>query len=125
MLVQGGGLKAFWRGNGTNVAKVIPESGCKFFANDFFKKRIVADPDAVRVHERLVAGSLAGVTAQTMIYPLEVVKTRIAVAKPGTYSGLQDVIKSMLRTEGPRSFYKGLAASNLGIIPYAGVDLAV
>ena len=82
--VQGGGFRAFWRGNGANVAKVIPESSVKFFANDFFKKRIVADPDAVRVYERLVAGSLAGVTAQSMIYPLEVVKTRIAIAKPGT-----------------------------------------
>lgn len=27
----------------------------------------------LRVHERLVAGSLAGATAQTAIYPLEVI----------------------------------------------------
>jgi solute carrier family 25 phosphate transporter 23/24/25/41 len=66
------------------VAKVIPESSFKFFANDFFKGVIIKDRDNVRVHERLLAGSLAGVTAQTCIYPLEVVKTRIAIAPQGT-----------------------------------------
>eukprot|EP00040_Diaphanoeca_grandis_P043288 m.267536 g.267536 ORF g.267536 m.267536 type:complete len:477 (+) comp73664_c0_seq1:339-1769(+) len=120
-----GSFTAFWKGNGANVAKVIPESSFKFFANDFFKGVIIKDRDNVRIHERLLAGSLAGVTAQTCIYPLEVVKTRIAIAPQGTYNGILSVIKTTFKREGAMSFYKGLGASNLGIIPYAGVDLAV
>ena len=119
------GPLSFWRGNGTNVLKIMPESACKFFANEFFKELIIVDPDNVRPHERLLAGSLAGVSAQTAIYPMEVVKTRLALAKPGLYTGIFDCLAKILKHEGPATLYNGLKASNLGIIPYAGVDLAM
>ena len=31
----------------------------------------------------------------------------------------------IIKKEGPKALYKGLGASNIGIIPYAGVDLAM
>lgn len=34
--------------------------------------------------EKLVAGSAAGAISQTIIYPLEITKTRLTVAKPGS-----------------------------------------
>jgi solute carrier family 25 phosphate transporter 23/24/25/41 len=124
-ILKEGGVSGFWKGNGANVLKIMPESACKFYANDFFKSRIVVDPDDIRPHERLLAGSMAGVTAQTLIYPMEVVKTRLAVAEKGLYSGIGGCFKKIVGVEGPASLYRGLLASNLGIIPYAGVDLAV
>jgi solute carrier family 25 phosphate transporter 23/24/25/41 len=42
--------------------------------------------------ERLLAGSAAGMTAQTLIYPLEITKARLAVAPAGTYDGIIDCI---------------------------------
>ena len=120
-----GGLQSFWRGNGANVVKIMPESAFKFYFNDFFKARIVADPDNVAQHERLVAGSLAGIASQSTIYPMEMVKTRLAVSEAGTYAGIVDCARSIVRTEGAGALYKGLAASNIGIIPYAGVDLGM
>ena len=55
----------------------------------------------------------------------QVMKTRLALGKTGQYRGLMDCARHTLRTEGLRTFYKGLSPSLLGIIPYAGIDLAV
>lgn len=38
---------------------------------------------------------------------------------------MADCAKQILRKEGVRAFYKGYVPNTLGIIPYAGIDLAV
>ena len=52
-------------------------------------------------------------------------KTRLALRKTGQYRGLVHAAVVIYQKEGPRSFYRGLFPSLLGIIPYAGIDLAV
>jgi solute carrier family 25 phosphate transporter 23/24/25/41 len=52
-------------------------------------------------------------------------KTRLAVGKTGQYSGIYDCAKKILKHEGFSAFYKGYVPNLLGIIPYAGIDLAV
>ena len=55
----------------------------------------------------------------------QVLKTRLALARTGQYNGLLHATKVILKKEGIRSFYRGLVPSLIGIIPYAGIDLAV
>ena len=119
------GVRGFWKGNGTNVLKIMPESAAKFYTYEYLKSVVVADPEHVQVHERLLAGSSAGVVAQTSIYPMEVVKTRLAVSPPGTYSSIMDCLGKTIAAEGAGGLFVGLKPSIMGIIPYAGVDLAV
>lgn len=38
--------------------------------------------------------------AQVLVYPLEIVKTRMAVSAPGTYSGILGCLATTVRTEG-------------------------
>ena len=76
---RGGGARAFWRGNGANVLKVVPETAVKFAAFDAFKRAIANDPGNATAGERFLAGGLAGALAQATIYPLEIVKTRLAL----------------------------------------------
>uniref|UniRef100_A0AAR2JX10 EF-hand domain-containing protein n=1 Tax=Pygocentrus nattereri TaxID=42514 RepID=A0AAR2JX10_PYGNA len=126
-MVQEGGVQSLWRGNGINVLKIAPESAIKFMAYEQIKWLIrgCKDGGSLRVQERFIAGSLAGATAQTIIYPMEVLKTRLTLRKTGQYSGMVDCARQILRKEGVRAFYRGYVPNTLGIIPYAGIDLAV
>ncbi|XP_075414967.1 mitochondrial adenyl nucleotide antiporter SLC25A24-like isoform X1 [Tenrec ecaudatus] len=124
-MVKEGGIRSLWRGNGTNVIKIAPETAVKFWAYEQFKKWLSFDGAKVGNPERFISGSLAGVTAQTCIYPLEVLKTRLAVGQTGQYSGVIDCGKKLLKQEGVKALFKGYLPNVLGIIPYAGIDLAV
>lgn len=55
----------------------------------------------------------------------QVLKTRLALRKTGEYSSIVDAASKILQREGWRSFYRGYIPNLLGIVPYAGIDLAV
>ncbi|KAM9856804.1 mitochondrial adenyl nucleotide antiporter SLC25A24 isoform 2-T3 [Aulostomus maculatus] len=126
-MVKEGGLQSLWRGNGINVLKIAPETAIKFTAYEKIKCVMSGsnEPKKLRIHERFLAGSLAGAISQTAIYPLEVLKTRLTLRKTGQYSGIADCAKHILQREGITAFYKGYVPNILGIVPYAGIDLAV
>ncbi|XP_039904535.1 calcium-binding mitochondrial carrier protein SCaMC-2-B-like isoform X2 [Simochromis diagramma] len=124
-MIREGGVRSLWRGNGINVLKIAPESAIKFVAYEQIKRLIGSNQETLGITERLLAGSLAGAIAQSSIYPMEVLKTRLALRKTGQYSGLQDCAKHIFQREGVAAFYKGYIPNMLGIIPYAGIDLAV
>ncbi|XP_050626463.1 calcium-binding mitochondrial carrier protein SCaMC-3 isoform X5 [Macaca thibetana thibetana] len=73
-MVLEGGIRSLWRGNGINVLKIAPESAIKFMAYEQIKRAILGQQETLHVQERFVAGSLAGATAQTIIYPMETLK---------------------------------------------------
>ncbi|KAG5286551.1 hypothetical protein AALO_G00016130 [Alosa alosa] len=124
-MIKEGGVTSLWRGNGVNVLKIAPETSIKFMAYEQYKKLLSSDGGKVETHQRFIAGSLAGATAQSAIYPLEVMKTRLTLRKTGQYSGMFDCAKKILQKEGIKAFYKGYTPNLIGIIPYAGIDLAV
>ncbi|XP_064194633.1 mitochondrial adenyl nucleotide antiporter SLC25A24-like [Anguilla rostrata] len=124
-MIREGGLRSLWRGNGVNVLKIAPETAIKFMAYEKYKKYLASEDGTVQTHQRFIAGSLAGATAQTAIYPMEVMKTRLTLRKTGQYSGMLDCGKKILKKEGLKAFYKGYIPNIIGIIPYAGIDLAV
>ncbi|XP_068194040.1 mitochondrial adenyl nucleotide antiporter SLC25A23-like isoform X1 [Antennarius striatus] len=126
-MVKEGGILSLWRGNGINVLKIAPESAIKFMAYEQIKWLIRGNKEgrSLRVQERFIAGSLAGATAQTIIYPMEVLKTRLTLRKTGQYSGMADCARKIMKVEGARAFYRGYLPNTIGIIPYAGIDLAV
>lgn len=51
-------------------------------------------------------------------------KTRLALRKTGEYKSIMDAAKKILKHEGMKSFYRGYVPNMVGIIPYAGIDLA-
>lgn len=125
-MLNEGGIRSFWRGNGINVLKIAPESAIKFAAYEQFKRFLRGnDKRQMSIYERFVAGAVAGGVSQTVIYPLEVLKTRLALRKTGQYKGILDAMVKIYRYEGMRSFYRGYIPNMLGIVPYAGIDLAV
>ena len=59
-----GTIKAFFRGNGTNVLKIAPETAIKLTFNDRIKRSIVSDLDNISPLQRMTCGALAGAVAQ-------------------------------------------------------------
>jgi solute carrier family 25 phosphate transporter 23/24/25/41 len=49
----------------------------------------------------------------------------MVLRKTGEYSSIYDCANKIIQREGLRAFYKGYIPNILGIIPYAGTDLAV
>ena len=129
-LIVEGGILSLWRGNGVNILKIAPETALKFSAYEQSKRFLLnkqKDPSisTLTLQERFCAGAMAGSFSQTMIYPLEVLKTRLALRKTGQYYGIMDAIRKIYQTRGLRSFYRGYVPNIIGIIPYGGIDLAV
>ncbi|KAM0933300.1 putative mitochondrial carrier protein [Dioscorea sansibarensis] len=120
----------FYRGNGLNVMKVAPESAIRFYTYEMLKDFIVTvrgeDKSDMGASGRLIAGGMAGAVAQTVIYPLDLVKTRLQtyVCEGGKVPKIGKLSKDIWIHEGPRAFYRGLIPSVIGMIPYAGIDLA-
>ena len=93
-MLREGGVRGLWRGNGINIIKIAPENAVKFAAYDFFKRWIRDQSDRdLTIRERFCAGSLAGGVSQTVIYPMEVMKTRLALRKTNEFSGIFDCAK--------------------------------
>jgi solute carrier family 25 (adenine nucleotide translocator) protein 4/5/6/31 len=127
------GVLAFWRGNGVNVARMIPNSAIKFATYDRYKK--LAFPEGgesaysggEQFARRMMCGALSGMSTILPVYPMDLARTRLTadVAVQRRYTGLVDCLAKTKQTEGVRGLYKGLAISLAGIIPYLAISLSM
>ncbi|ORX36264.1 mitochondrial carrier domain-containing protein [Kockovaella imperatae] len=129
--VDGGGLKAFWVGNGLNVTKIFPESAIKFVSYEQTKKLLakywdqVGDVSEISSSSRFFAGGVGGITSQFSIYGLETLKTRIQ-SELGPAQGWRAVVstaRQMWAAGGIRAFYRGLTLGLVGVFPYSAIDM--
>merc|ERR1711907_933536 len=113
-----GGLRGFWMGNGLNCIKIAPEMGIKLVAFDAIKDRVAADPDKATTVERFVAGGVAGALARAAVYPLDVLKTRMAT---GVYGSFACCVSSVMGN-GRSGASRGVSGASGGIgALYAGL----
>ncbi|XP_036324988.1 calcium-binding mitochondrial carrier protein SCaMC-2-like [Rhagoletis pomonella] len=128
-MVKEGGIRSMWRGNGVNVLKISSDSAIKFTIYEKIKHfiKIERNPhhEEMNIGGRFVAGSIAGTISQSIVYPFDVLKTRLTLRKTNQYRGLIDAARKIYFTEGLLSFYNGYAINLIGIVPYAGIELAV
>ncbi|XP_029469710.1 mitochondrial coenzyme A transporter SLC25A42 [Rhinatrema bivittatum] len=120
------GLFSLWRGNSATMVRVIPYAALQFGSHEQYK-RILADYFGFRGKvlppvPRLFAGSLAGITAVALTYPLDMVRARMAVTRKDMYSNIIHVFIRISQEEGLRTLYRGFTPTILGVIPYAGLS---
>lgn len=130
------GFKGLFKGNGTNCARIVPNSAVKFFSYEQASKGILylyrqqtGNEDAqLTPLLRLGAGACAGIIAMSATYPMDMVRGRLTVQtenSPYQYRGMFHALSTVLREEGPRALYKGWTPSVIGVIPYVGLNFAV
>lgn len=115
---------SLWRGNLINVLKITPESAIKFTAYEQIKVLMGQEGQQLPTFQKFLSGTAAGFIAQSTIYPMEVLKTRLALRKTGEFNGMSDCARKIYKKEGLRAFYRGYLMNTLGIAG-VGVDLAI
>ncbi|RDY02094.1 Mitochondrial adenine nucleotide transporter ADNT1, partial [Mucuna pruriens] len=146
------GFRGMFKGNGTNCARIVPNSAVKFFsyeqASKYASPHLLSDIYFIALlgilwlyqrqpgNEeaqltpilRLGAGACAGIIAMSGTYPMDLVRGRLTVqteASPRQYRGMLHALSTVFREEGPRALYKGWLPSVIGVIPYVGLNFSV
>jgi len=122
------GIKAFWRGNLTNIIRYFPTQAFNFAFKDSIKALF---PKADKNKEfgkffliNMASGGLAGAGSLLIVYPLDYARTRLASdvgSGKAQFNGLADCLKKTVQTGGIGAIYNGIGVSIVGIIPYRGV----
>ena len=148
VVVRQEGIRGLWRGNLINCARTFPSRGILFSCQDQYKDMLLKaageDPGLhvvettvyrsdgssfnVPTWASFIAGSMAGITACSLTYPLDVLWTRVAgklVARSVQEAPLASTFRTMVKEEGARAFFRGVGPTILGAVPYEGVKFAV
>jgi len=121
------GIKAFWRGNLTNIIRYFPTQAFNFAFKDSIKAMF---PKADKRTEfgkffliNMFSGGLAGAGSLLIVYPLDYARTRLASDVGGgkaQFNGLVDCLTKTVKSGGVAALYNGIGVSIIGIIPYRG-----
>ncbi len=130
------GVKALWKGNGTNVLRYFPTQALNFAFKDYFKRLFgrdkVRDGYWIWFLGNLASGGAAGSVSLFFVYSLDYARTRLSndlkSAKKGgqkQFNGLIDVYQKTLASDGIAGLYRGFVISCIGIIIYRGLYFGI
>lgn len=81
--------------------------------------------DRFRVVKDLLAGTAGGITQVLVGQPFDTTKVRLASDSLGKYNGALDVVKKLVKEEGPRAFYKGMLTPLVGVGACVSIQFSV
>ncbi|CAG8466021.1 9290_t:CDS:2 [Cetraspora pellucida] len=116
-LYKEGGLRSIFRGTGATFFRDFPGSAAYFGAYEFTKKLLTSSDSTLNPAAVLFAGGMAGVAMWTICIPPDVIKSRLQSAPAGQYKGFMDVLRHLLKTDGPSALFKGLGPALLRAFP--------
>ena len=108
------GMRGLLKGNGVNVLRIGPFSAFEMFFYDFYKYNLFGGEEASKVN-KLICASMTGATASFLTYPLDMVRTLMAInvqdAGAKKSMSIAGCIKEIYTTKGVGGFYRGLPAT--------------
>ncbi|PBK74815.1 mitochondrial carrier [Armillaria solidipes] len=129
-IVRTQGFLALYRGNSLTLSRAVPHAALGYTVYDSASKILMPTPSDQTPFRRLIAGSIAGVSALPITYPFELVRVRMAVAtqhsslQPTLLTLIRSIYKEHLHTPlvpgGLRNFYRGFIVTLTGTVPYRG-----
>jgi len=124
------GIKAFWRGNLVNCLRYAPQQGSALAFNDMLNKAFPnynSNTDFWKSFGvKLFSGGLAGAVANTICYPFDFARTRLAsdLAKGNPqFKGIMDCIMTTVRSQGITGLYTGWSVTCMGAFVYRAGQL--
>ena len=127
------GLPGFFQGLGAGIAQIVPYMGL-FFSTYETLRPLLGELDLPLGSGNATAGVLASVAAKTGVFPLDLIRKRIQVQGPARERFADGTVplygKGVLRTgteivrkEGWRSLYRGLAVGLVKAAPASAVTM--
>ena len=110
----------------------MPESAVKFGSYEASKRAIAKieghnDPKHIKSVSQFIAGGVAGMISQAVVYPLDTLKFRMQceTVAGGEHGNklLWHTAQKMWARNGIVAFYRGLPMGLVGMFPYAAIDL--
>jgi len=124
------GFAAFWRGNLVNCLRYAPQQGSALAFNDALNNIFPKYDAKVNFWPsfgiKLLSGGLAGGVANTICYPFDYARTRLAsdVKKgQGQFKGIGDCIMTTVRNQGITGLYTGWSVTVAGAFVYRAGQL--
>jgi len=126
-VIQEEGLRMLWRGNGTNCIRIMPYASLQFWSYDFYKGLLMRNfAKEFGVLERFEAGALAGITAASVTYPLDLIRIRLATNTNTAVSGFLPQARSIIAEGGSvLALYKGFIPTLTSLGPFIAINFAV
>lgn len=117
------GFRGLYKGNGAMMVRVYPYAAVQFLSYEQYKKLTQPYFSRHSHFNKMVSGSMAGITAVLCTYPLDLVRTRLAFQVDEVhYRGIAHALTAIVRNEGGfLALYRGLIPTIMGMIPYAGI----
>ncbi|XP_050223850.1 probable mitochondrial adenine nucleotide transporter BTL1 [Mercurialis annua] len=124
-IYKDGGIGSFYSGLSPTLIGMLPYSTCYYFMYETLKKSYCNSKKKKSLNrpEMLLLGALAGFTASTTSFPLEVARKRLMV---GALQGkcpphMAAALSEIIREEGLLGLYRGWGASCLKVMPSSGI----
>jgi solute carrier family 25 (adenine nucleotide translocator) protein 4/5/6/31 len=124
------GLKAFWRGNLVNCLRYAPQQGSALAFNDYLNNVFPKYNSTTQFWQsfavKLTSGGLAGAIANTICYPFDFARTRLASDVGGgkaKFNGIMDCIATTVRNQGITGLYTGWGVTVAGAFVYRAGQL--
>lgn len=124
------GMKAFWRGNLVNCLRYAPQQGSALafndVLNDLFPNYSSKTDFWKSFGVKLFSGGLAGAIANTICFPFDFARTRLASdvkAGKGQFNGIADCIASTVKSQGITGLYTGWSVTVAGAFVYRAGQL--
>lgn len=114
------GIRSVYKGTILTLIRDVPSTGLYFFTYEYLKHSLTAEGQSVEnlsTPRILLAGGAAGMMNWVVALPPDVLKSNFQTAAEGRYSGLLDVLRTLLKEEGARALFKGLSAVMLRAFP--------
>jgi len=126
------GFAAFWRGNLVNCLRYAPQQGSALAFNDFINSIFPYYSSKTDLWKsfavKLVSGGTAGAISNTICYPFDFARTRLAsdltTGKP-KFRGIWDCIATTVRQQGITGLYTGWAVTVAGAFVYRAGQLGM
>lgn len=117
-LYREGGLRSIYKGTCATLLRDVPASGVYFLTYEVIQQLINPTGKAdLGMLASILGGGSAGVAMWASCMPADVLKSRLQTAPEGTYNGIRDVFKHLMKEEGIGALYKGITPVMLRAFP--------